>query len=329
MDRKGSQKDIPIVLEGFEGRGLRYRPGSLFRRGSLILDEQAVKREHRKYTVRDNQAREVQIRLKSNHIDPIPKIEVGGKVFPLGTPLKWYEYGWAGLPLLLVHAGGALGGACGGAAAYRNVRVFRSDRSTARKYLVTGATSVLAVIAYLVAVVGLLTGLAWYGSAPPHFASTAWARRTLHELTLEAPFDFDPDTAIAASLSPELREAAQIDSYEVYRNRGTQGSFIVLIQRFAYKPGNRQSLDGVVAGAMAKVAGDGHSTYASKPTTISGLEARSASYQGTDSGHSMRFDLSCAARGDRYWCVHIVYSNEASGEDARRILESVAIGTDS
>ena len=63
--------------------------------------------------------------------------------------LKWHERFWVGLPFGLVLVGGAVGGACGAAAASCNIRLMRSRRPTAQKYLLTGMISFAAVITYV------------------------------------------------------------------------------------------------------------------------------------------------------------------------------------
>jgi hypothetical protein len=63
--------------------------------------------------------------------------------------LRWHERLWIGLPFGLVLFGGAVGGACGGAAALCNLRLMRGDRPAFQKYLLTGLVSLAAVIAYI------------------------------------------------------------------------------------------------------------------------------------------------------------------------------------
>ena len=158
-------REIPIELEGFEGRGLKYC-GSIWRSGSIVLDGQRIKGRWGRYTLRDNQGREVSLRVRGNGVDPIPKIEVAGKVIHLAPPLRWYEYVWAGLPLLLIHVGGALGAAVGAVALVWNATIFRSERTLARKYLTTAAITLGAAVAYVVSVSALYLLLEFLGVHP-------------------------------------------------------------------------------------------------------------------------------------------------------------------
>lgn len=63
--------------------------------------------------------------------------------------LKWHERLWVGLPFGLVFLGGAVGGACGGAATLCNLRLMRGDRSAFQKYLLTGLISLAAIMVYV------------------------------------------------------------------------------------------------------------------------------------------------------------------------------------
>jgi hypothetical protein len=70
--------------------------------------------------------------------------------------LVWYQQLWIGWPIILVFAGGLLGGVCGGAAWGINQKVFKSAENPAMKYLLTGLISFAAVIVYFVLVVAVL-----------------------------------------------------------------------------------------------------------------------------------------------------------------------------
>lgn len=60
--------------------------------------------------------------------------------------LYWYEYIWAGSPLLLVLIGGAIGGLVGVIASRQNIKLFHSDASKATKYLLTGLFSAMSLL---------------------------------------------------------------------------------------------------------------------------------------------------------------------------------------
>jgi hypothetical protein len=92
---------------------------------------------------------EIVARLRSNGIDPVPRLEVDGKAIELARPLKWYEYLWIGLPVLLIFAGGALGALIGLTATYCNAHVLRSERGVASRYALTALVSISATAAFI------------------------------------------------------------------------------------------------------------------------------------------------------------------------------------
>ena len=142
--------EIPINIEKFEGRGLALRTASFFSGPKLIIDGSPVRREQRRYLLRNNIGEEVEFKIKSNLLDPIPKLEVAGHLHELASPLKWYEYAWMGLPIMLVFTGGALGALFGLTAVYSSARIFRSNRDTLGKYVISGAISISAVAAFFI-----------------------------------------------------------------------------------------------------------------------------------------------------------------------------------
>ncbi len=66
--------------------------------------------------------------------------------------LKWYEHIAAGWPLILMFAGGAIGGACGGAAYALNGKLFNSQLSKPLKYTYSFLIGIGSVILYLIIV---------------------------------------------------------------------------------------------------------------------------------------------------------------------------------
>ena len=144
--------EFPIPHDAFEGRGLLVRTPGLFSGARLVLDGAELRGKRGRFKIRDNQGVEREFRFKSNGLDPIPRIEIEGEVFHFARPLRWYEYVWMGLPIFLVFSGGALGAALGLAATYTSARVFRSERNTSAKYLLSALISIGAVVAFVVIV---------------------------------------------------------------------------------------------------------------------------------------------------------------------------------
>ena len=144
------QAEIPIQANGFEGRKLAVQTAGMFSGPKLLIDGAPAKQEKGRYLLRNNAGSQVQAKLVYNYIDPVPKVEIAGNVIQLARSLRWYEYAWMGFPILLLFWGGAIGGMCGIWAILSNARIFRSNRSSVAKYLITGGISFVAVVAYVI-----------------------------------------------------------------------------------------------------------------------------------------------------------------------------------
>jgi hypothetical protein len=142
--------DLAIDDPDFFGRGLAVRTAGWFRGPRVVIDGDVVKGRWGRFIVRDNRGQSVTVQLKSNHIDPIPKVTIGSREVVLARPLVWYEYVWSGLPIIMAYHGGAIGALCGFAALQRSAAVFRAEGSEAKKFLLTGLISGAAVVAYFI-----------------------------------------------------------------------------------------------------------------------------------------------------------------------------------
>jgi hypothetical protein len=79
---------------------------------------------------------------------------------PVGAPpekrrLRTHEYVVAGIPLLLMFVGGAVGGAAGGCAFVVNVKIFQGPMAPVKKYALSTLVTIAAYAAYVLAA-GLL-----------------------------------------------------------------------------------------------------------------------------------------------------------------------------
>jgi hypothetical protein len=128
---------------------------SVFSGPKLLLNGAAVKKQKGRYSVTSDSGAEKLIQMRYNLVDPVPTLKIDEQTVDLLEPLQWYEYAWSGLPILLVFAGGALGGLVGGAATIVNGRIFRSGRGAIAKYGLAGLITVSAVVAFFVLAIAL------------------------------------------------------------------------------------------------------------------------------------------------------------------------------
>lgn len=148
----------PVRLPGFEGQEIVVEPAGFFAGPRLLVNGQPAQKGKGRgeMIVRRNDGKDVVFTFRNNFLD-VPGLLVDGKPLDLVEPLKWYEWAWNGLPLVMIFFGGALGGMLGVLAMSFNIKMFRSSQSTLLKYILTGAIGVGAFIVYFI-IASLLFG---------------------------------------------------------------------------------------------------------------------------------------------------------------------------
>jgi hypothetical protein len=138
---EGMQKGkVTVVLEG------------IFSNPRLMVDNMPAAPGTKKgeFIIPKNDGKEITANFKNRFMDAVPNIVVDGKEIILVEPLKWYQWIWAGLPVLLVFGGGAIGGAVGFIAASISARIFRSDVNIAGQYAIVALVSAGTLAVYFI-----------------------------------------------------------------------------------------------------------------------------------------------------------------------------------
>jgi hypothetical protein len=86
-------------IPGFESRKVVVQSAGYLAGAKLLVDGDVIKNNWGKYTLRRNDGTEVQARLQSNLIDPVPQLVIGKQKYFAVKPLEWYELVWAGWPI--------------------------------------------------------------------------------------------------------------------------------------------------------------------------------------------------------------------------------------
>ena len=141
---------LAIQHPAFKEQRLVVETAHWFRGPRLLLNGTVVPKKNGRYTVAADSGAEIAIQMKYNYLDPIPKVKVGDETAELASPLKWYEYVWIGIPIVLVFSGGAIGGLVGAMGATASGRVFRSGRGSFAKYGLSAAISLGAFVAFVI-----------------------------------------------------------------------------------------------------------------------------------------------------------------------------------
>jgi len=135
----------------FKKQQLAVESANRFSGPQLLINGAIAEKTKGRYLVKDDLGADTTIQLKYNFLDPIPKVKIGNDVIELATPLKWYEYTWIGIPIILVFTGGAVGGIIGALSANASGKVFRGSRSTVAKYGLSALISLGGLIALVIA----------------------------------------------------------------------------------------------------------------------------------------------------------------------------------
>jgi len=142
-----------VNIDGCEGQNIELRV-SFFSGPKLFVNGEPAPKGNKRgeMVLRRNDGREIVARWKPQFMGlDVPQLVVDGETLAVVEPLKWYEWLWGGLPILLVFVGGLLGALAGVIGFFINTKVFRSNLNGFLKYVVSGVVSVLALVAYLAA----------------------------------------------------------------------------------------------------------------------------------------------------------------------------------
>jgi hypothetical protein len=143
----------PLFVPGLEHHDIEIQPSGFVRGPRLLLDGRPAPRgpKRHQYVLTRKDGSKTVVHLKPTLLDTVPKVIVDGEQIEIIEPLSPVQLIWSGLPLIMLFIGGAIGGLLGGAAAWTNVIVFRSEMNPGEKYILTALISGLAVVLFLIA----------------------------------------------------------------------------------------------------------------------------------------------------------------------------------
>jgi len=94
--------EIRVRLPGFELQRVVIQSASLLSGPKLLVNGKRVPKSNGFLRPRDDNGAEIAMRFRHRFFDPIPNLEIGGNLMQLAPPLKWHQYAWMMLPILLV-----------------------------------------------------------------------------------------------------------------------------------------------------------------------------------------------------------------------------------
>jgi len=127
----------PIFIQGMEGRNILLVPPTWTKSAQIIVDGYVapvgVVKNQRILVL--NSGQQIVAELAPQYFDPLPKLSINGFQIPYAQPFAWYDWIVVGSPMLLIFAGGFLGGLIGGFGAMTNGVILRSSLPAALRYI--------------------------------------------------------------------------------------------------------------------------------------------------------------------------------------------------
>lgn len=141
----------PVKIVELPGRKVEVELPGVFSAATVFVDGQPAAKAAKRgqFLLRGADGRDSLIALKTSFLDPVPQVLWAGRTIRVVEPLTWYQWLWTGIPLILVFAGGAIGGALGGVTMVFNIRILRSDLSAILRYALVALLSIGAAGAYV------------------------------------------------------------------------------------------------------------------------------------------------------------------------------------
>ena len=156
--------------------------------------------------------------------------------------------------------------------------------------------------------------------------SLTWTTQRVEDLTIEAPFTFQPVPDILEKLPPDLRAA--VATWVNHEGVLAPDRLRAQVSHVTYHEGVALDLDGAVEGAISNAAaalGDRDPKHTATPVQISGLEARRVGYTSPRRRNRIYTDTLFIHRGQELWQVQTFVNAEALRPAAARILDSARL----
>ncbi len=140
------------VIDGFEGQDIQAKVGFWTGPKLLVNGAPAPRADDRTgMLLRRNDGRQVTATWKLQALGfEVPHLVVDGKEIILADPLRWYQWIFCALPLVLVFFGSILAAAFGVIGFSINLNIFRSDTSKPIKYVLSLLVLISTLVVYLV-----------------------------------------------------------------------------------------------------------------------------------------------------------------------------------
>jgi hypothetical protein len=152
----------PFKINGFENQSLELQASGFFSSAKILVNgvqaEPGVKKNE--VLLRKQDGTTVSVFIQNAFFDIVPRLVVQGETIQVVAPLKWYQYVWCGLTLVLIIYGGAVGSVVSMVGFLLNIRIMRNTWGLPLKYLAVLLSHVVVLVVYtaLALLVTVMTG---------------------------------------------------------------------------------------------------------------------------------------------------------------------------
>jgi len=142
----------PVNIPGCENKKVEVQIAGFVTPVKIFVnDEPALPGKRRNELVlKGKGGKPVSVYVQSAFFYFIPRLRVAGQTIHIAPPLKWYQYVWSGIPLILVLYGGMLGAILALIGFIFNVRLSRSNLSPLLRFAAIGGVTILVWAIYFV-----------------------------------------------------------------------------------------------------------------------------------------------------------------------------------
>lgn len=135
----------PVNIPGCENKKIEVQVAGFITPIKIFVNDELAQpgKRRNELVLKGKNGKPVSVYIQSAFFDTVPRLRVGGKTIQVAPPLKWYEYVWSGVPLLLVFSGGMLGAILALFGFIFNIRIARSTLSTFLRFAAIGGVTIL------------------------------------------------------------------------------------------------------------------------------------------------------------------------------------------
>ena len=142
----------PVNIPGCENKKVEVQVAGFITPIKIFVNGEQSRpgKKRNELIINGKNGKPVSVFVQSAFFDTVPRLRVGGQTINVAPPLKWHQYVWSGVPLILVLYGGMLGAILALIGFIFNIRLARSNLSPLLRFAAIGGVTILVWAIYFV-----------------------------------------------------------------------------------------------------------------------------------------------------------------------------------